>query len=496
MLHLILAALSAYNQLGNQADAQSWTLQPSALATESANALSGHSARSPGEPHLLSTPLERGELIQAVLARNPGITAARRAWEAALARVPQATSLEDPTVSYSFAPQSVVGADSPFGHVVRLGQKIPYPGKRRLRADIARAEADGTHERVAEANLRLATLASNLYDELWHADRALAVTREHIDLLALYQQIATTRYAAGIAPQQAPIQAEVEGAHLLHRQTVLRTARRVATARINALLHRESGASVPSPPLVLDIGKPPRAEANMHGLLAPKPAELPSPELTSTTLTSTAVTSMALANRPEIAQRQAAIEARRAAVDLEKLRLRPDFEPTAAYNSMWRNPDHRWQIGVSLRVPLWRKGIRARIAEAQAKLGESESALEAAEDTVQAEVEIALAELEQAHHVLRLYRNRVLPASRDQIAAARAAFESGTASMLALIDAERSLLMAELSYLDAVAAASRARAQLDHATGRLPHANADAARSAPHGPKVPRPGVTEERTHP
>lgn len=48
-------------------------------------------------------------LAAAVLERNPGVEAARAAWAAATARYAQETSLEDPRVSYTFAPLSVQG---------------------------------------------------------------------------------------------------------------------------------------------------------------------------------------------------------------------------------------------------------------------------------------------------------------------------------------------------------------------------------------------------
>ena len=162
------------------------------------------------------------------------------------------------------------------------------------------------------------------------------------------------------------------------------------------------------------------------------------------------------------------MEALRGRLGLADLRLKPDFEATSTYNSMWGTPEHRWRVGVGLRLPAWRGRLRASVAEAEARLAAGESELSALSDTVAAEVELALAALEEAGHVIRLYSNRLLPASRDQVAAARAGFETGEGSMLGLIDAERSLLAAELSHEEAVVGESRARAELDRALGRMP----------------------------
>lgn len=413
-----------------------------------AAALAGGPARAqqPVDPEAESTSsfeddgvLTRSALLDAVLERNPSIEAARQSWTAALEQIPQASSLDDPMASYSLAPLSIGSSDASFGQVLRLGQKLPFPGTLRLRREAAEASAGAAGHGVEEVQQRLALMASLLYDDYWLVGRALSITDEHIDLLESFKRVATSRYATGAAPQQAPIQAEVEAAHLLHRQVVLRAERRKLAAQLNALLHRPPGTALPpaSDRLDIDLADSQSVEAGA-------------------------------AARPEIAGQQADLEALRARIGLEKLRLKPDFEAMASYNSMWGDPDHRWMVGVGLRLPVWRQRLRASVAEAEARLAAAEGELAALTDKIAAEVEVAIAAIEEAEHVVRLYRNRVLPAARDQVAAARASFETGEGSMLGLIDAERSLLAAELSHEEALASVASSRAELDRALGRMP----------------------------
>ncbi len=402
-----------------------------------------HPTRPPGEADLWpgAPSLERSALIAAVLDRNPSVEAARQAWIAAAAAVPQAGRLDDPMVSYSIAPLSIASSEADFGAVATFTQSLPYRGTLRLRREVAEATAAAAAERIDEARQRLAAMASFLFDDYWLVERALSITQEHIELVESFQRVAASRYATGMASLQAPIQAEVEAAHLLHRQVVLRTERRRLVARLNALLHRPAGASLPPPPERLDVD-PPVAEGDEGG--AP--------------------------SRPEVAAGRAEVDALRARVALERLRLKPDFEVMASYNSMWDMEPHRWMVGAGLRLPVRRQRLHAAIAEADARLAAAESELAALSDSVAAEVEEALAAAEEAGHVVRLYRNRVLPAARDQVAAARAGFETGDGSMLDLIDAERSLLAAELSHEEAVADVATARTALDRALGRMPAA--------------------------
>lgn len=408
--------------------------------------------------------LDRQWLIAAVLDANPSLRAAREARAAASARIDQTESLTDPTASYSLAPLSLGSDDARFGEVLRIAQRFPFPGTLGVRGEVAAAEAETAGLRVEEARLDLGTMASLLFDRHYLVARSLEANAEHLRLLESFQRVATDRYAAGLAPQQAPIQAEVEAAHVLHRQVVLEIEQRQVGVRINALLHREPRA--PLPPAPRDLGLPAPPETPMDRVSA------------------------ALAARPEVEAQRTVVQARRAAISLARLDAYPDFEVAASYNSMWGTPEHRWAVGAALNLPLYRRRVRAGIAEAEARLAAEQSLLASLEDEVGEATEIAALALEEALHVARLYESKVLPATRDQLAAARSGFETGANTMLALIDAERSLRTAELSYFQAVAAASSRRAELDRALGRLPFAP-DAAGERSH--PAPEPGTEMQR---
>lgn len=387
--------------------------------------------------------LERRALIDAVLAENPSLEAARMALAAARERVPQATSLDDPMLAYSLGPLSVASDDVRFGQALEARQRFPYPGTLRLRGEAARAGADVAAHELERVRLELATAASLLYDDYYLAHRALAINSEHVRLLENFQRIATARYAAGEAPQRDPIQAEVELAHLVHREMVLETERDVVVARLNALLHRQPGSPLP-PPV----------------------ERLPLPELAA--LDPARLEELALAARPELARLTAEGTAREATVALRERARYPDFEAMASYNSMWMDTAHQWMVGVAVNLPVWRDRIEAGVAEAEAEAARVGSERERLADEVRAETRIAWARLRESHHILEIYESRLLPASRDQVRAALSGFETGQVSFLALIEAERNLRFVELEYEEHLADLHRRRAELARAMGRLP----------------------------
>jgi outer membrane protein, heavy metal efflux system len=386
--------------------------------------------------------LDRRALIDAVLARNPSIESARWAWRAALARHPQETSLDDPMLEYEVAPRSLTSSRVEDAHRAVLAQAFPFPGKLALRGEVALAEAEAAARDHAAVRLRLATLASLLFDEHYLVARRLEVNDVHRALLAELREIAVARYEAGEAAQQDPLEAELEQADLLHRDAVLRADQRIVAEQLNALLHRAPGLPLPPPPLALE--------------------ELPSPEPRE------ALLARALAERPELHAAEARVRARESAVALARREYLPDFRLMGGWDGMEEIDEMRPMVGLALNLPLRLARRAGALDEAKASLEQARSERSALGDQVQLAVERALARLAEAHHALDVFRDHTLPAARDRVTSARVAFETGQRDFSTLIDAERRLRDAELGYEEAVVEVSRRHAELARATGALP----------------------------
>ena len=95
---------------------------------------------------------------------------------------------------------------------------------------------------------------------------------------------------------------------------------------------------------------------------------------------------------------------------------------------------------------------------------------EAARETIaiQSEVEVARLYVVEAIHVVGLYRKRLLPVARDQVAAARSGHQTGANDFQVVVSAERNLRDVELAQLSTLAELSKRRARLDRALGLMP----------------------------
>jgi outer membrane protein TolC len=125
-------------------------------------------------------------------------------------------------------------------------------------------------------------------------------------------------------------------------------------------------------------------------------------------------------------------------------------------------------VGLAFEVPLQVGRRRAALEEARARLEAARSERAAVEAEVRLAVRSAAERVEEARRVLAVVQDRLLPAARDQLDAARAAFETGQESFLAVIEAERDLREVELGEHEALADLDRRVAELESATGTLP----------------------------
>jgi outer membrane protein TolC len=230
---------------------------------------------------------------------------------------------------------------------------------------------------------------------------------------------------------------------LEHREIEVETQQRLAAAQINALLHRAPDRPLPPPPEALTV-------------------DLPT-DLEPTTLSERAVT-----QRPELRAAAARVKARASKVALARREFLPDFTVWARYDTFWQERDLEPAVGFSLNLPLELARRQAALEQANAELARAQSEQQRTEDQVRLSVVTAALRAHEARHLFELTRDRLLPAARDRLAAARASYQTGQTTFSAVIDAERGMRDAELGYEEALTTLSRRRAELDRATGRLP----------------------------
>src|SRR5262252_6222658 len=119
--------------------------------------------------------LDIHNLIAEAMLRNPEILAAQKKYEAAAQRPAQDRSLPDPMLSFGWNsngnphPGAGLGTWPTANIGVMASQELPYPGKLRLRGEIAGKEAQAEAEQYRATALGVISRLEQAYHRLHHA---------------------------------------------------------------------------------------------------------------------------------------------------------------------------------------------------------------------------------------------------------------------------------------------------------------------------------------
>lgn len=382
-------------------------------------------------------------LVPQVLSRNPSLAQMVAAWQAAAARYPQVTSLEDPMFGTMVAPASIGSNEVEFGYRVEVSQKLPFFGKRGLRGDHALAEASAAGHDVAAMRLELVEAAKGALAEYYLADQAQKVNAEGLALIGDFRAAAKERYEkVPGANEQDVLQADVEIARQRQREITLERMRKVAIARINTLLHLAPDSPLPPPPAKLI--------------------------LEDQTLEVAALRATARERRPELKALLDRVRAEESNVTLAGREYYPDVEVSAAHDTIMGNGPTRDlapQLGIRLNVPLRLERRGAAVAEAEARAASRRAELAKQTDQVNFQVQEAYEQVRESEKVVRLFEEKTLPAAQGNVKAAQSSYVSGKIPFLSLVEAERNLVELRDRYYEAQAESYRRRATLEHVIG-------------------------------
>ncbi|MHC5210757.1 MAG: TolC family protein [Planctomycetota bacterium] len=377
---------------------------------------------------------------------NPGLQASMQRWRAALARVPEATSLPDPRLTLGIFVDEVETRVGPMDWRVGLSQSFPWIGTLDLAGQAALERAEAAREEFEARRLKVAASVRDTWHEYAYVQAAVDVTRAHLDLLLSWEEVARTRYATGLGTESDVIRAQVELGKLDDRVRTLEDLRRPVAARFNATLDRAPDAKVPVGSMTVTSGLHVDGEALQARLVETSPA---------------------------LRALRRSIEAATHQVDLADKQFYPDFSIGLDYTAIGSarasgvqgSGDDALAITAGISLPLRRDRYRAGAARAKAELAAAHAALREAHNRLAADLELALYSLRDAERRLGLYRDTLVPKGRQSVESTTVAYQAGDAGFLDLIDAQRLLLEFQLAAARAHADHGQALAEVERITG-------------------------------
>jgi outer membrane protein TolC len=388
------------------------------------------------------------QYIGYALAQNPAIQAARMEIESLAQRVPQAASLQDPTIATTVATEPIQTAAGQQDLSLQASQKLPWHGKLATRAAVAEQHLEVARARLASVELAVVEKVKRAYYELYFVQQAIRITEEDKKQLELIETVVDRKYRVERkVTQQDLLNVQVAVAQLETDLVKLRQQLESTQARLAEQLHLS-----------------PDTQVRAVNQLAPE--ELPG-NLAD-------LYRRAIASRPELHAALAAIGRDQRAVELARLNYYPDLTLGASWvdiSSSGISPVANGRdavlVGASINVPIYRKRLRAGVREAEAKAVSSARKYDSLKDQTQSEVKDLFAQATSQQELLQLFREDIIPKAQQALEQSISAYQVGKVDFLQMIDNWRDLLRFEITAQRLEAGLRQSLASLARAVGAV-----------------------------
>ncbi len=395
---------------------------------------------------VLSTDSTLADYVVYALLENPQLEAQFNRWKAALEEGIIEGTLPDPQFTYRYyIVRMGAGPDMEQRQTMELSQVFPWFGKLKLRSKRAEDEAAAQKQLFEAERLRVIYEVKDAYYEYYYLAQSIHNTRESRRLTEHMEGVARARYRADAVGHADVIRAQVELGRLDDRVRTQEDLRAPAMARLNAVLNRPADAELPWP-----------------GEIEP----------VSTNLDDSDILALAEEHNPQLKAMIHTIDREQRGIALARKEYFPDIMVGGEWMDMTMMPgmsgDSRdgWAVMVGVNVPIWWHKYAAGVRQASARHHAAQLERLDEVNALRTRLARALYELRDAERKIALYRDTLIPRAEASVGATEAAFRTGTATFLELLESVRVLLEFELSHQRALASQAQRLAEVEMWVGR------------------------------
>jgi len=326
-----------------------------------------------------------------------------------------------------------------------VSQKLPYPGKRALREQVAAKDAESAGYGLRETTNRIARDVKLAYFDLALAGETIRQLQSNRLVLEQFLRIAEGRYAVGQATQAEVLKAQTQLGRMSEELLRVEREHPVMEAELLRLLGRRGHASAIA-------------------------AELP--QLGEVVFDLEALQESALRERPQLLGLQSVIDRSTKALELARKEAQPDFDLRFSYGQREKDPagtprEDLVTFTVAMNLPVWRKDkIEPRIAEAQAMREQTLEVQKAQQNEVLAKLRQQVAIAEQSRKSVHLYESSILPQARLAVEASLSGYKVNRVDPLMLLDSQMVLFNYEISRAKELVNFNKALAEIELLTGK------------------------------
>lgn len=392
---------------------------------------------SSGNIPVTARPTALRELIQELERQNLSVLAGQKSYEASRYEAKQASALPETDLTVQHlsvgSPRLFAGyTNSDFAYLgFGASQELPFPGKRKLRGEVAERGSETTHISADVIRQDAIQKLKLSYIQLAYLQQTLALIEESDRSLGDIEQIVESRYRVGQGNQQEVLKAQLQHTRILNEITMHHREVGLLQADIKALLNRpqESDDIVTEPLAVTTIEKLPEISQSI-----------------------------------ELQLRRAQISQTEAASHLARLETKPDFN----VQYMWQHTDDKFRdyymASFGIRLPNQGRA-KAAVAEATLKQQQAQTEYEAAQRELEGDAQKQLVLIRSSDEQLKIYSEGLIAQSTARLRVATASYESGKQDFETLMAAFIDVLQLKIEFQRQLAERESAVARLERLTG-------------------------------
>jgi outer membrane protein TolC len=387
------------------------------------------------------TPL--AQLIAEAEANNSQISAADHSWKAASHVAQQVTTLPDPQFTVQ---QFSVGSPKPFAGFSNsdfayigfgASQDLPFPGKLRLKGDVANREADTQHAQEDLLRASLAEQVKLVYLRLAYLEATLSILQQNDAVLQPLIQSGLSQYSLGQGSQADVLKAQLEHTKILREVTMHHQEMGQLQADLKQLLHRSQDS-----------------------------ADILPEQLMATPLRYTAEELRALVqgHNPAVQMDTSAVQKQDAQLRSAQRDGKPDFNVGYMFEQTGGGYRDYYVLTLNMRLPR-HKRVEGEIAEATEHLNQSKQELDSQVQQQLAEVQKQYVTVSSTEEILKEYREGLIPQAEAVFHSEEAAYQSNKEQFAPVLSSLLDVLSFEHDYQQALLDHETALAHLETLTG-------------------------------
>jgi cobalt-zinc-cadmium efflux system outer membrane protein len=391
------------------------------------------------EPAQTSATLTLSRALQLALEKNPELAVFAQEIRAADARLLQARERPNPEASIeieNFAGSREYSGTRSADWTFQLSQLIELGGKRQQR----------------EREARLAGKVAALDYESKTLEVLAEVAREFIAVLAAQRRLTWTDEAVRLTEQFAPAAQKRVEAGAASQVELLRFNLQIASAKNEREQARRDLTAARKRLAALWGGEPHFDSA--VGDLEKLPA-IPSLEKIRGRI----------ADTPALKRWDAEIQRRNAEIASAQANAKPDVTVGVGVRHLGETNDTAAAFSISIPLPLVNRNQGA-VQQARASADKAAAERLATEARSKAQLATAFDELVASQEQIKLLKESILPQAREAFDKVNDGYRAGRFTYLEIVDAQNTLITANLNYIEALAAFHRAVAAIEALTGQ------------------------------